>query len=75
MIVLKIFAVYMLIGLVIEAIVNGKETVDGLTSGRYGYLDTFFGTIAMALIGLPLFIYGMFMGIKEEIENSKEGDI
>lgn len=74
MIVLKIFAVYMLIGLALEVIITGKKTVEGLTSGKYGYIDTFLGTIVIAFIAIPTFIHGIFIGIKE-IKDSKEEDI
>ena len=74
MIVLKIFAVYMLIGLALEVIITGKKTVEGLTSGEYGYIDTFLGTIVIAFIAIPTFIHGIFIGIKE-IKDSKEEDI
>ena len=66
MIVLKIFAVYMLIGLALEVIINSKMTVEGLTSGKYGYIDTFLGTIIMAFIAIPMFIYGIFIEIKHQ---------
>nr|DAD57985.1 MAG TPA: hypothetical protein [Caudoviricetes sp.] len=72
MIVLKIFAVYMLIGLALEVAITGKKTVEGLTSGKYGYIDTFFRTIVLAFIAIPAFIYGIFIGIKEVIDSTKE---
>lgn len=74
MIVLKIFAVYMLIGLVLEVTITGKKIVEGLTSEKYGYIDVFFGTIVLAFIAVPTFIYGIFIGIKE-IKDSNEEDI
>lgn len=66
MIALKIFAIYMLIGLALEVIANRRFIVEGLTSGKYGYTDIFFGVIVMAFIAIPVFVYGIFIGIKED---------
>lgn len=73
MIVLKILAVYLLIGLIMEAIFNGKKTVEDLASGEHSYIDTFFGTIIMAFISPACFVYGIFIGIRDEINSHREG--
>lgn len=73
MIVLKILAVYLLIGLIIDAVINGKNVIEGLADGRYGYIDTFFGTIVMAFICPATFVYGICVGIRNEINSNREG--
>lgn len=73
MIVLKILAVYLLIGLIIDVVINGKSVIEGLANGNYGYIDTLFGTIVMAFICPATFVYGIYIGIKDTINSYREG--
>lgn len=73
MIILKILAIYLLIGLIIDVIINGKRIVECLANGSYGYIDTLLGTIVMAFICPVTFVYGVCLGIRDEINSNREG--
>ena len=60
---LTFIIVYLTIGLVLELIVNGKKTINGIKNKRFNVLTSILGTIFMSVIAPVSFAYVFITGI------------
>ena len=56
-IMLTFIIVYLIIGLVLELIVNGKKTIKGIKNKRFNILTSILGTIFMSVISPFFYVY------------------
>ena len=60
---LTFIIVYLIIGLMLELIVNGKKTIKDIKNKRFSILTSILGTIFMSVIAPVYFVYGVITGI------------
>ena len=60
---LTFIIVYLIIGLVLELIVDGKKTIKDIKNKRFSILTSILGTIFMSVIAPVYFVYGVITGI------------
>ena len=68
---LKFIIIYLIIGLVLELILNGKKTIEDIRSKRYSVAISIFGTVVMSFLTPVYFVYGLISGL---ISHNKEGE-
>ena len=60
---LTFIIVYLIIGLVLELIVDGKKTIKDIKNKRFSILTSILGTIFMSVIAPVYFVYGVITDI------------
>ena len=60
---LTFIIVYLIIGLMLELIVNGKKTIRDIKNKRFSILTSILGTIFMSIIAPVSFAYVFITGI------------